>query len=192
MKRGLVVNLVAAIGHPPLVLWLAHGAGTTVSVVLVYALVLAGVLLSAEAGWLFAGVIASLLAVATTISGVDDDAARARGVHASCVVVGVEERDETRSHTGSDGSVSISTTTVHDHRLRCDGVPVDLLSWPSRLAEPGQRLEIVHDPLRPGEPAPASAVRNRGGSHGVALIATVLAVVFRVGGVLRHRRAELS
>ncbi|GAA4012486.1 hypothetical protein GCM10022247_38870 [Allokutzneria multivorans] len=179
----LFVNLIVAICHPPLVLWTAHSGAPTV---LTCAVLVAGVLLVADTGWLVAGMLASLLAVAGTISARDDEAVRERSVRASCAVLSVVKRDELRTHTTADGSIFVNTVTFHDHRLRCDGAPVDLLSWTSRVAEPGQRLEIVHDPLRQVGPVPASTVRDDGGTaHYLALILTGVAVVCRVGGVLR-------
>ncbi|MCP3804118.1 VIT1/CCC1 transporter family protein [Allokutzneria sp. A3M-2-11 16] len=203
MLDRLSLNLVVAIGQPLLLVGVfaaskhldAYGADdgwtTTLGVVLLVLTGitwLAGIALAASPFLVFAGMVASMIAMGALSSSSADTALHERGVRTTCDVVTVDRRVETRSHYDSDGTWSTTTTIYYDHRLRCDAGPIDTMTLHSRAAEPGQRLEITYDPLLRVDPVPANTVTDGSGSRQTALIAVIVAILSRVGGVLWERR----
>ncbi|SDM28522.1 hypothetical protein SAMN04489726_0790 [Allokutzneria albata] len=197
-----MLNLVAAAGQPVLVVGLlagadhvaAHwpdsgwtGAVSVILLVLTGLTWLAGIVLAANPLIVFVGAVASMVAMSAVTSSIDDTALYDRGVRTICDVTAVDRRVETRSHYDANGTWSTSTTAYYDHRLRCDDGPIEKMTLLSRAAEAGQRLEITFDPLLKVNPVPADTVTDGSGSQQLALIATLVAVLTRVGGVLWSR-----
>jgi hypothetical protein len=136
---------------------------------------------------------------------VSDQALHERGRTTACTVQKVDRREVTS--TDSDGNTT--TDVYYDHDLACAEPRVRTMTTGSRIADRGERIQVVYDPRGRLAPRPAGSVGDPGTSlkWGAALFGggVLLRVLFeldvppfgpgtglRLGRLRRRRRRRRS
>jgi hypothetical protein len=124
-----------------------------------------------------------LLAIGATLvaNAVSDQAMRERGRTTACTVQKVERREV----TSTDSNGNTTTDVYYDHDLACAEPRVRTMTTGSRVADRGERVQVVYDPRGRLRPRPAGSVGDPGTSlkWGAALFG---------GGVLLRVLFELD
>ncbi|MFD7554519.1 hypothetical protein ACFV9E_08255 [Streptomyces sp. NPDC059835] len=123
----------------------------------------------------------AILALASVGHSVLED----RGVEISCVVLKVTQHTETDSSMDAEGHWTSTTRTSYDHRLDCPAGGPEHLDTPSRLAEEGESLAVVHDPQGKVSPRAAGDVHGWG-LRTAAEVAVGTAMLLGLAGGIRE------
>lgn len=200
---ALVVGRTALTAYGPSAL-----AGNWAGTALLFAVMMAGYALLVftqlryENVLVFFGAFFLLVIGASMVAGaVSDQALHERGRTTACTVQKVDRREVTS--TDADGNTT--TDVYYDHDLACAEPRVRAMTTGSKVADRGERVQVVYDPRGRLDPRPAGSVGDPGTSlkWGAALFGggVLLRVLFeldvpplgpgtgfRIGRRLRRRR----
>lgn len=180
---ALIVARAALVAYGPSAL-----AGNWAGTALLFVMMMAGYALLVftqlryENVLVFFGAFLLLVIGASMVAGaVSDQALHERGRTTACTVQKVDRREVTS--TDSDGNTT--TDVYYDHDLACAEPRVRTVTTGSRVADRGERIQVVYDPRGRLDPRPAGSVGDPGTSlkWGAALFGggVLLRVLFELG-----------
>ncbi|MEV0664199.1 hypothetical protein ACIBI3_14945 [Actinomadura luteofluorescens] len=203
---ALIVAKAALVAYGPSAL-----AGNWAGSALLFVMMMAGYALLVftqlryENVLVFFGAFLLLVIGASMVAGaVSDQALHERGRTTACTVQKVDRREV----TSTDGDGNTTTDVYYDHDLACAEPRVRTMTTRSKVADRGERVQVVYDPRDRLDPRPAGSVGDPGTSlkRGAALFGggVLLRVLFELDvppfrpgtgfrlGRLRRRRRRRS
>ncbi len=129
------------------------------------------------------GIVALGLALMAVQSVVENRAFQERGRLATCTIVKVDERTETRTDANGD----TTTTTYYHHRLRCAGVRVPTMTTGKPAGRAGTQLRVEYDPTGRLGPRPAADRTDDAANRWLLAVGLAVAATIRGGMELRGR-----